>query len=104
MHFSADASSGMVEADIVIGSVESGIARLDDYWATSFSQPQPDTTFGGSKDVELISGTEVNGVTTLVFRKPIQSNDIYDRSISKTKSVPIIFAWHSISDALQYHS
>ena len=94
----------MVEADIVIGSVTSGVASLDDYWATSFSQPMMDTSLGGSKDVELIDGSEVDGITTLVFRRRLTAQDSHDRSISKTEAVPIIFAWHTTSDTLQYHS
>ena len=94
----------MVEADIVIGAVESGVARIADYWATSFSQPRLDTSLGGTDDVELVEGYEVDGITTVVFRRKVTATDSWDRSISTTSPVPIIFAWHSTNDDLQYHS
>ena len=94
----------MVEADIMIAKVENGVATLDDYWATSFAEPQTDVSLGGSSDIELLEGSENSGVTTIVLKKKFAAEDSYDRSISKTEPVPIIFAWHTTSDALQYHS
>lgn len=99
-----DESSAMVEADIAVGKVESGVVSVDDYWAFSFAQPALDTSLGDTKDIELISGSEENEVTTITFRRKLTASDDHDRAISKTSPTPIIFAWHSTSDELQYHT
>lgn len=94
----------MVEADIIIGKVETGVSSVDDYWAASFAQPVTDTALGDSRDVELISGMELDGVTTIVFRRKLIATDDHDRSISKTSPTPLTFAWHSTNDDLLYHT
>ena len=94
----------MVGADIVIARFEGGNAVVDDYWAETFAAPVLDTSLGGTNDVEFISGSHTDGTTTIVFRRGVEANDAFDRSIRKTGETPVIFAWHSTSHQLEYHS
>lgn len=100
----ADSSSAMVKADIIIAQFSDGAATVNDYWAESFSRPSLDTALGGTNDVELISGSHVGGMTTVEFRRKIVTGDAFDREISQTDETPVIYAWHSTSNDLEYHT
>ena len=94
----------MVGADIVIASVSSsGDVSVGDYYSTTFAEPETDVSMGGSDDVEMISGSQVGGVTSIEFRRKIDTGDKYDRPIKTKGETDIIFAWHSTSDVLIYH-
>ena len=59
-------------ADFVIGSVTDGISRVRDYFATSRSTPQLDSFYGGKDSLTSAAAYEEDGVTTVVFRKPLR--------------------------------
>lgn len=99
-----DASSDMINADITIVQFSNGVATIHDYFAQTFAQPQLDTSLGGTDDVQLISGSHVNGIATVEFRKKVAATDAFDHSIRKTGETPVIFAWHDTSTDLIYHT
>lgn len=94
----------MVGADIIIAEFSNGVASVKDYWAETFAKPVLDTSLGGTNDVELVSGSEVDGVTSVQFRRKLETGDSYDRAIRTSGATPVIFAWHSTEDTLQYHT
>lgn len=77
----AGEAGGMTGADIVIASASpSGDCEVDDYWSTSFVQPEKDVDLGGSRDLEDISCTKDAGSTEVHFSKPITAQDSQDNS------------------------
>lgn len=54
----------------------------------------PDERIGGRNDVTLISGERKNGVTTITFSKPLQTNEaINDRAIPSHGETSVIAAF-----------
>ena len=53
----------------------------------------PDERIGGRNDAVLVSGERKNGVTTIVYRRPLQTNEpINDRAILTDVEVSVIAA------------
>lgn len=53
----------------------------------------PDERLGGRNDAVLVSGERKNGVTTIVYRRPLQTNEpINDRAIPTDVEVSVIAA------------
>ncbi|GMH46196.1 hypothetical protein BSKO_14164 [Bryopsis sp. KO-2023] len=98
-----DSSSAMVGADIMVGNVVGGVDSVSDYWADAKAEPGLDTSLGGRNDVELISGSEIAGVTKIEFRRKLSTGDSRDRDINSSGLTDIIFAYHATSDTLMYH-
>lgn len=98
--------SGMVEADIIVVFVDddNGLINVNDYWADAFAMPKLDTELGGTSDVEVVSGSQEDGITIVEFRRLIETGDSYDRDIRREGATPIIYSWHTTSDALEYHT
>lgn len=54
----------------------------------------PDERIGGRNDVTLISGERKNGVTTIKYSRPLQTNEaVNDRSIPLNAEVNVIAAF-----------
>jgi len=70
--------------------VKDGLGYVEDYWATSFSRPMRDVSQGGTTNVELIEASEIEGTTSVKFRRPVFAADQFGRSISKDSAAPII--------------
>jgi len=68
---------GMIGADIYIGWVANGVAKMKDVYAIAKVTPKPDT----SQDVNLIEGREVNGYTILKFKRKLVTGDRFDTDI-----------------------
>lgn len=53
----------------------------------------PDERIGGRNDAVLVSGERKNGVTTIVYRRPLQTNEpINDQPIPTDVEVSVIAA------------
>ena len=53
----------------------------------------PDERIGGRNDAVLVSGERKNGVTTIVYRRPLQTNEpINDRAVPTDVEVSVIAA------------
>ena len=74
-----------------------------DYWSTSFVQPALDSEKGGTNDVILIEHTEIDAVTRIHFKRPLEATDDFDREILLNEQTPIIFAWQDTTDDIVYH-
>ncbi|XP_067006992.1 protein Skeletor, isoforms B/C [Anabrus simplex] len=93
--------SRMVGGDVVVAFYDSerGTFRAEDYYLSATSQCDgkggacPDERIGGRNDVTLVSGERKNGVTTIVYRRPLQTNEpINDRGIPSDGEVNVIAA------------
>lgn len=67
--------------DIVIGSARNQSSRILDYYTRDRSTPRQDSFYGGTSDLTATGGFEENGVTTIIFRRKLQSTDVADHSI-----------------------
>ena len=88
-----DPSRMMKDAHYIIGYVSNGSVFLRDDFGTADTKHAPDTSIGGTEDVRLISGTEQDGKTTLVFAMPKDSGDVYDKVLQEGSTYTIILAY-----------
>lgn len=90
----------MYDADMIIGWMdESNNAMAYDYYSNSESEPQLDTSLGGSNDIEVVSGGYADGIMTITFKRYLKTGDSYDKEILKSGPNDMIYAWSS-SDGL----
>jgi hypothetical protein len=91
------------ETDTVIGFVENGKTTVLDMYSTGDLGPCiTDTELGGSDDIIEFGGSEVDGYTTIEFKRRLDTGDEYDG-----KLVPgineIIWAYATLDDPRQKH-
>lgn len=95
----ADAWAGWVEDD-------DGTVNLQDYDISARESGCPgvcpDTSAGGRNDLFDISGSQVDGVTTLRFSRRFVTGDSLDQEIVEPESSSVLFAMGG-SDGLSYH-
>lgn len=93
--------SSMVGGDIVVAfyDADSRAFRAVDYYMSATAQCDgkngvcPDERIGGRNDVVLASGDRKNGVTTIMYRRLLQTNEpINDRPIPAYGEVNVIAA------------
>ncbi|KAF6210117.1 hypothetical protein GE061_015873 [Apolygus lucorum] len=96
-----DGRSSMVGGDIVVAfyNKEKGTFHAVDYYMSATSQCDgqngvcPDEKIGGRNDVEMMSGQRQSGVTTIVYRRPLHTNEpINDRPIARNGETSVIAA------------
>uniref|UniRef100_A0A0N5D296 DOMON domain-containing protein n=1 Tax=Thelazia callipaeda TaxID=103827 RepID=A0A0N5D296_THECL len=75
--------------DVVIGSVINGMSRVRDYYSVSHARPQLDEFFGGQNSLTSASAYYHNGITTVVFRKPLEAFDNADQAITSGETTVI---------------
>lgn len=68
--------------DIVIGAARGMASRVGDYYTRDRSTPQHDEFYGGKSDLTLGTGFEMNGVTTIIFRKKVTANEATDYNLN----------------------
>jgi len=61
----------------VIFSMAGNLHRVQDMYTRDRSTPRPDSFYGGSDDITGSAGSQVNGFTTIVFRKKIRGESKY---------------------------
>ena len=67
------------QMDTIFGWVDgNGTAHAFDAMSDSKTQPKDDTLAGGTNDVFNVSGSEVNGFTTVSFSRKFVTNDSRD--------------------------
>jgi DOMON domain len=64
--------TGMDCTDMVIGASIDGLHRVRDYYTQDRSTPRLDEFYGGMQSLTAAVANETNGVTTIIFRKPIK--------------------------------
>jgi hypothetical protein len=79
----------MPNSDVVIGWVKNGQPYLKDRFARARAMPPIDPI----QNVELISGSEANGTTTLTFKRKLKACEPNDRSI-EDGTTRVIFSYN----------
>ena len=65
--------------------------------------PKFDSEIGGTNDIIWYSGSEVDGLTTVEFRRKWTTNDKYDKPIRDNSEMKVIFAFNPDTDEYLYH-
>lgn len=63
--------------DIVIGSARGALGRVGDFYTRDRSTPRPDHFYGGTDSLTAAHASEINGLTTVIFRRPRSSESLY---------------------------
>ena len=85
----------MKDADYILGYVKDGeVFATDDFGVGNVSH-QPDTRQGGSDDISILGGREVDNRTTIQISRPLNSGDIYDQPLAPGETLKVLFAWGS---------
>jgi hypothetical protein len=86
----------MEGADMIFGWVNNtGHVEVIDAYATGPTGPHPpdtDPILGGTADITVFNGTEINGETTIEFKRSLETGDSYDKSLPLSEEVTIIWA------------
>lgn len=77
--------------DIVSGVARDTYSRIQDLYTRDRSTPRDDGFWGGLDSLTAASGFEKDGVTTVVFRRKLQTNDETDHAI-KGEEMHVIWA------------
>jgi hypothetical protein len=97
-------SNMMADANFIIGFVDDRSVEMRDDWGVSNTGHQSDISLGGVNNITVISGMEVEGITELEFKIPLDSQDIYDRILEENGTYPVILAKGSSDDFDSYHN
>ena len=67
---------------------------LLDSWSANYSQPVADRFLNGTQDVQVIAAMQANGTTTIMFSRPLITNDVagLDYNIT-TKPFYLLFGY-----------
>ena len=99
---------GMDCQDIIIGKANGDLSNVGDYYTRDRSTPRRDDIYGGKDDLSAAAGWEEDGVTTIMFRRPVNPPDMTDNAFEN--NLHMIFAYGQASadfymeDELKYHS
>ncbi|EFC46657.1 predicted protein [Naegleria gruberi] len=99
--------TGMNQADCFIGffDQENNLPILYDDWMPGKSIPKNDSIFGGTNDILQVTGSFVNGVTTLKFIRKVDTGDVLADKPIRNATVGISWAINSNSiDVTKVHS
>ena len=85
----ADASvNGMQETDMYIAWIDpDSTVHIMDAWSVGFMPPTPDADQGGENSILQYAGEEKDGITTVVFKRKVDTGDTYDRVIKSATQV-----------------
>jgi hypothetical protein len=97
--------------DMVVGKVKGDGSNIGDYYTRDRSTPQRDEFYGGNDDLTSAMGWEVDGVTTIKFRKRLNSKNVSQSYQDHNFDGKIVLIWahgqqnHSFyaMDNLHYH-
>lgn len=98
-----DPSRMMKDADILIGYVENNEVFMRDDFGAGNTKHKADTELGGTDDITITGGSEIDGKTTLEFSIPLNSRDSNDRILEQGEEYKLIFAYGKKDDFVSYH-
>jgi hypothetical protein len=86
-------SEWMKDADMIVGFVEGGNARvLDEYCTGNYGPHVEDTTLGGTDDILAFGGRQEAGYTVVEFKRKLNTGDRFDKAFSPGQSISSIWA------------
>uniref|UniRef100_A0A915A5V3 DOMON domain-containing protein n=1 Tax=Parascaris univalens TaxID=6257 RepID=A0A915A5V3_PARUN len=86
-------------SDIVIGQVKDGLSRVRDFYTISRATPRLDSFYGGDDSLTSAVAYEQDGITTLIFRKPLKAKDGADNAIMRG---PMTVIWAKGAQSANY--
>lgn len=86
-------STMMKDADYRIAYVEGSDVFIRDDFGNRLTSHVSDDQLGGAQHGRAISGSESNGVTTVVFAMPLEAGDEYDESFVAGQEYKVILAY-----------
>lgn len=95
----------MKDADIYIGYVRNGEVFLRDDFGTGNTSHAPDTSLGGESSFARLSGSEVDGVTSITFAIARDSGDSFDKVLAAGGSYKVLLGYgpEGSDDFTTYH-
>ena len=100
-----DPTSGMKDANFIIGYVDDGTVHIRDDYGTSRTGHGDDVGSGGEDNITNKSGTEAEGNTEISFTIPLDSGDSRDRALVVGNSYTVILGYgdNEADDLTSYH-
>jgi hypothetical protein len=82
-------------ADMIFGWVDDqGRIKVVDAFSPESEGPHPeDKELGGTTDIKLFGGSEMNGITKIEFMRPLITGDRFDNDIRRRTDTSIIWAY-----------
>lgn len=102
---SSPGKNKMDQADIMIGYVDSaGETKMFDMFSTGLIGPHPDdVSLGGTNDISVFTGLEIDGYTTIEFQRRLSTGDQYDLPFPDSGSLKYIISYGSKDDITAPH-
>ncbi|KAA3602849.1 MAG: hypothetical protein DWQ06_06670 [Calditrichaeota bacterium] len=98
-----NSENSIVGSDLKMFRVVSGKVEFEDQFTTGFGIHPQDSELGGTSNVKIISGSENEKFTEILFQIPMVSKDKFDFKIEPNKKFWLILAY-STEDDFQHHS
>ena len=96
--------SRMKDADMIFGFVKDGETTILDMFSTGdFGPHPPDMELGGTGDITEYGGSEEDGVTTIEFKRALDTGDKYDTPLSQGTN-KIIWSFGSSDEITRKHT
>jgi len=86
--------------DIVMGKAYQSYSHVGDYYTRDRSTPRRDVVYGGQDDLIAAAGWEEDGITTIMFRKPVYAGHKTDNSFRGE----ILFIYAFGQDGLDFYA
>ncbi|KAA0149816.1 hypothetical protein FNF29_05642 [Cafeteria roenbergensis] len=97
--FAIGLGQGMRDADVIMMRVQGGTPEVIDAKAGGYMLPAPDS----SQDTKLVSGSESGGVSTVTFRRKLDTGDAAGDKPITAGANNVICAWDPSSDTFAIH-
>ncbi|MCP4341739.1 MAG: DOMON domain-containing protein [Desulfobulbaceae bacterium] len=91
----------MAGANFILGYVKKGKAKVVDEFGVEENKHTSDKKLGGSADAVLVGGTEVDGVTTIEFTMPLESEDKNDTQIDVNGDTTVLLSYGAGRDSFK---
>ena len=98
------ATTGMKDADIIIGYVSGNTVVLEDHFGNAVFAHKPDKDLGGKDSILEKGGSFTNGVTELRFKLALDSKDKYDEVFKPGAAANIILAYRNDTKLASKHT
>jgi hypothetical protein len=96
-----DPEKTMLGANIIIGMVKDGKFTIEDHYGVRKRGHKSDKDLDGNSDVLNPSGFEENGVTTISFTFPLNTDDKYDKPINPEGTSLVMLAYGAGKDSFK---
>lgn len=95
---------GKIDADMIIGWVtDTGKVEIFDTYSKSESSHPQDIDLGGTFDISDYAGTQSSTQTIIEFKRPLATDDQYDKTIPANGTLKIIWAFGSSDSFSKKH-